>query len=158
METLFSVSFLIFLIGRLPLSRRVRGVGSTTAFGDFSFEPGGTAVHTTHGGNTQNIRVYVKRRESTQSRSFGIRVKGLGLDGKERSVLFSITQLGYNLRATTELSQRGKLPQEKTTYNLTIQLTPDDIEIPAGQLYMVVYYSGQQKGLSNKVVTEKKYI
>lgn len=131
------------------------GVGSATAFDDFSFEPGGTAVHTTHGSNTQNIRVYVKRRESTQSRSFGIRVKGFGLDGKERSVLFSITQLGYNLRATTELSQLGKLPQEKNTYNLTIQLTPDDIEIPAGKLYMVVYYSGQQKGISNKVATEK---
>ena len=82
-------------------------------------------------------------------------MKGFGLDGKERSVLFSITQLGYNLRATTELNQRGELPQEKTTYNLTIQLTPTDIEIPAGQLYMVVSYSGQQKGTSNKVVTEK---
>ena len=77
------------------------------------------------------------------------------MDGKERSVLFSITQLGYNLRATTELSQRGELPQEKTTYNLTIRLTPDDIEIPAGKLYMVVYYSSQQKGISNEVATEK---
>ena len=38
---------------------------------------------------------------------------------------------------------------------MTIQLTPTDIEIPAGQLYMVVSYSGQQKGISNEVVTEK---
>ena len=37
-------------------------VGTATT-DDFSFESGNDAVHTTHGSNTQNIPIYVKRKE-----------------------------------------------------------------------------------------------
>lgn len=129
-------------------------IGSTKDFDDFSFESGSTATHTTHGSNTQNIRVYVKRKESTQSRSFRVRVKGFGLDGKEKSVLLTISQSGYELRATTELSQLEKIPQGGGTYDLHIQLTPTDIDIPAGKLYLQAVFANQQKGISSEVDTE----
>lgn len=128
--------------------------GTTTAFNDFSFEPGGTAVHTTHGSNTQNVKVYVKRKESTQPRFFKVRVEGFGLDGKKRSTLLTVTQDGYTLRGTTELNSLDKIPQKGDTYHLHIQLTPTDIELPAGKLYMRAFYAGMQKGVSNKVEIE----
>ena len=120
---------------------------------DFSFEPGGNAVHTTHGSNSQNIPVYVKRKESTSSRSFRVRVEGIGLDGQTKSTLLTIAQAGYQLRATSELSTMGVLPQEGGTYNLNIKLTPTDVPIPAGNLYVQVVYSGEQISVSDKVET-----
>ena len=120
---------------------------------DFSFEPGGNAVHTTHGSNSQNIPVYVKRKESTSSRSFRVRVEGTGLDGQTKSTLLTIAQAGYQLRATSELSTMGVLPQEGGTYNLNINITPTDVQIPVGKLYVQVVYNGVQKSISDKVQT-----
>lgn len=120
---------------------------------DFSFEPGGNAVHTTHGSNSQNIPVYVKRKESTSSRSFRVRVEGTGLDGQTKSTLLTIAQAGYQLRATSELSTMGVLPQEGGTYNLNINITPTDVQIPVGKLYVQVVYNGVQKSISDEVQT-----
>lgn len=120
---------------------------------DFSFEPGGNAVHTTHGSNSQNIPVYVKRKESTSSRSFRVRVEGTGLDGQTKSTLLTISQAGYQLRATSELSTMGVLPQEGGTYNLNINITPTDVQIPVGKLYVQVVYNGVQKSISDEVQT-----
>ena len=132
--------------------------GSTSQFDDFSFEPfasgSTTTVHTTHGSNTQNIKVHVKRKESTQSRTFRVRVKGFGLDGVERSTLLTISQDGYILKATTELSNVKLIPQEGGTYKLNIQLTPDDVTIPAGELYIQAVYQDKLVGFSDKVATE----
>lgn len=120
---------------------------------DFSFELGDNTVHTTHGSNTQNIHVYVKRKESTSSRSFRVRVEGTGLDGQTKSTLLTISQAGYQLRASSELSTLDVLPQEGGTYNLNIKLTPTDVPIPAGNLYVQVVYSGEQISVSDKVET-----
>lgn len=127
-------------------------VGTATT-DDFSFESGNDAVHTTHGSNTQNIPIYVKRKESTSSRSFRVRVEGIGLDGQTKSTLLTISQAGYQLRASSELSTLDVLPQEGGTYNLNIKLTPTDVPIPAGNLYVQVVYSGEQISVSDKVET-----
>ena len=127
-------------------------VGTVTT-DDFSFESGNDAVHTTHGSNTQNIPIYVKRKESTSSRSFRVRVEGIGLDGQTKSTLLTISQAGYQLRASSELSTLDVLPQEGGTYNLNIKLTPTDVPIPAGNLYVQVVYSGEQISVSDKVET-----
>ena len=120
---------------------------------DFSFEPGDNTVHTTHGSNTQNIHVYVKRKESTSSRSFRVRVEGTGLDGQTKSTLLTIAQAGYQLRASSELSTMGVLPQKGGTYDLNINLSPTDVPIPAGKLYVQVVYNGGQISISDKVET-----
>ena len=120
---------------------------------DFSFEPGDNTVHTTHGSNTQNIHVYVKRKESTSSRSFRVRVEGIGLDGQTKSTLLTIAQAGYQLRASSELSTMGVLPQKGGTYDLNINLSPTDVPIPAGKLYVQVVYNGGQISISDKVET-----
>lgn len=129
-------------------------VGSATPFSDFSFAPGATAVHTTHGSNTQSIRVYVKRKESTSSRSFRVRVEGIGLDGQTKSTVLTVSQTGYNLRATTTLSSSENIPQSGGMYDVTIQLTPTDVTIPAGELCLQVVYAGEQKCISNWIETE----
>ena len=120
---------------------------------DFSFELGDNTVHTTHGSNTQNIHVYVKRKESTSSRSFRVRVEGTGLDGQTKSTLLTIAQAGYQLRASSELSTMGVLPQKGGTYDLNINLSPTDVPIPAGKLYVQVVYNGGQISISDKVET-----
>ena len=61
---------------------------------DFSFEPGDNTVHTTHGSNTQNIHVYVKRKESTSPRSFRVKVEGIGLEGKTVKKVLHPVRLG----------------------------------------------------------------
>lgn len=121
---------------------------------DFSFEPGGGSIHTTHGSNTQNISVYVKRKESTSPRSFRVRVVGIGLDGRTESLLLTVSQSGYDLRAKTGLSSSGNIPQEGGTYETTIQLTPTDVTMPAGELYLRISYAGATKCVSTKVNTE----
>ena len=120
---------------------------------DFSFASGDDVVHTTHGSNTENIPVYVKRKESTSSRSFKVKVEGIGLDGQTKSTLLTIAQTGYQLRASSELNTMGVLPQGGDTYNLNIKLTPTDVPIPAGKLYVQVVYSGEQISISDKVET-----
>ncbi len=119
---------------------------------DFSFVSG-DIVHTTHGSNTENIPVYVKRKESASPRSFRVKVEGVGLDGQTRSILLTVSQSGYDLRATTGLSSLGNIPQTGDTYTVNIQLTPTDISIPAGKLYLQVIYGGVQKCLSTIVET-----
>lgn len=131
------------------------GEGAGTADpNDFSFVSDGTIVHTTHGSNTENIPVYVKRKESASPRSFRVKVEGVGLDGQTRSILLTVSQSGYDLRATTGLSSLGNIPQTGDTYTVNIQLTPTDISIPAGELYLQVIYGGVQKCLSTKADTE----
>lgn len=133
----------------------VTGAGAgTAAANDFSFASDGTIVHTTHGSNTENIPVYVKRKESASPRSFRVKVEGVGLDGQTRSILLTVSQSGYDLRATTGLSSLGNIPQTGGTYTVNIQLTPTDISIPAGTLYLQVIYGGVQKCLSTTADTE----
>ena len=49
----------------------------------------------------------------------------------DKSTLLTISQAGYQLRASSELSTLDVLPQEGGTYNLNIKLTPTDVPIPA---------------------------
>lgn len=73
-----------------------------------------------------------------------MKVEGVGLDGQTRSILLTVSQSGYDLRATTGLSSLGNIPQTGGTYTVNIQLTPTDISIPAGELYLQVIYGGVQ--------------
>ena len=79
--------------------------------------------------------------------------EGIGLDGQTKSTLLTISQAGYQLRASSELSTLGVLPQGGGIYNLNIKLTPTDVPIPAGNLYVQVVYSGEQISVSDKVET-----
>lgn len=128
--------------------------GSTNEFDDFSFAAGDNVIHTTHGSNTQNIPVYVKRKESTSSRSFRVKVEGIGLDGEKKSTLLTVSQSGYTLRAKTELSNIGNIPQERNSYTTTINLTPTDITLPAGKLFLQVSYGDALRSESTKVDIE----
>ena len=83
-----------------------------------------------------------------------MKVEGVGLDGQTRSILLTVSQSGYDLRATTGLSSLGNISQTGGTYTVSIQLTPTDISIPAGKLFLQVIYGGVQKCLSTKVNTE----
>lgn len=58
------------------------------------------------------------------------------------------------MKATTELSNVKLIPQEGGTYKLNIQLTPDDVTIPAGELYIQAVYQDKLVGFSDKVATE----
>lgn len=130
-------------------------VGATAEadFDDFSFASG-SVVHTTHGSNIQNIPVYVKRKESTTSRSFRVQVEGFGLDGVKRSLSAIISQSGYDLRGSTELSKLESIPQAGATYNLNLQITPTDIQVPAGKLFIQAMYGDQVIDTTDKVDTD----
>mgnify|MGYP000766181913 CR=1 FL=1 len=128
-------------------------VGSTTEFDDFSFVAGET-IHTTHGSNTQNIPIYVKRKESTSSRSFRVKVEGIGLEGKTVNKILTVSQSGYILRAKTGLSSIGNIPQGEHSYTTTIALTPTDVTLPAGKLYLQITYGGTVRCESTKVDIE----
>jgi len=128
-------------------------VGSTTEFDDFSFVAGET-IHTTHGGNTQNIPIYVKRKESTSPRSFRVKVEGIGLEGKTVNKILTVSQSGYDLRAKTGLSSMGNIPQEGGSYTTTINLTPTDVTISSGKLYLQITYGGVIRCKSTEVHTE----
>ena len=128
-------------------------VGSTTEFDDFSFVAGET-IHTTHGGNTQNIPIYVKRKESTSARSFRVKVEGIGLEGKTVNKILTVSQSGYDLRAKTGLSSMGNIPQEGGSYTTTINLTPTDVTISSGKLYLQITYGGVIRCKSTEVHTE----
>lgn len=125
----------------------------TADINDFSFASVVTPMHETHGSNTQSIPIYVKRKESTSSRSFRVKVEGTGLDGQTKSTLLTVSQSGYELRATTGLSSLGDILQNGGTYNTTINLTPTDVAMPVGNLYLQVVYAGTTKCTSNKVET-----
>ena len=128
-------------------------VGSTTEFDDFSFVAGET-IHTTHGGNTQNIPIYVKRKESASPRSFRVKVEGIGLEGKTVNKILTVSQSGYDLRAKTGLSSMGNIPQEGGSYTTTINLTPTDVTISSGKLYLQITYGGVIRCKSTEVHTE----
>ena len=47
----------------------------------------------------------------------------------------------------------GVLPQKGGTYDLNINLSPTDVPIPAGKLYVQFVYNGGQISISDKVET-----
>ena len=125
-----------------------------TNAGDFSFEPGETAVHTFYGSYTQNIPVYIKRWENMSPRSFTIKVEGIGLDGKTVSKTFTVSQTGYKLvgsMAFDPLIVDNKFPRTETTYTVTVNLTPTDVPVPTGELLIRVLYLGKELGKSRNV-------
>ena len=81
-------------------------------------------------------------------------MEGIGLDGKTESLLLTVSQSGYDLRAKTGLSNSGNIPQKGGAYETTIQLTPTDVAVPAGKLYLRISYAGTIKCISTEVNTE----
>lgn len=128
-------------------------VGTATEFNDFSFASGKT-THTTHGSNSQNIPIYVKRKESTSSRSFRVKVEGIGLDGKTETKMLTVSQSGYILRAKTGLSSIGNIPQGGHSYTTAIDITPTDVTLPAGKLYLQIAYGNILRCTSTEIDIE----
>lgn len=127
--------------------------GTATDFNDFSFEPGDTHVHTYSGPLGEDIRVYIKRKEITTSRTFKIKVEGMGYDGKTVSQLITASQSPYTLRGTINLVTEERVPQAGKTYTLTIDLTPKDISVPTGTLRVEAEYLNTVIATTSKVNT-----
>lgn len=128
-------------------------MGTATELDDFSFEPGDTNVHTYSGSLDKDIPVYIKRKEITSSRTFKIKVEGMGYDGKTVSQIVTATQSGYTLNGRIDLLPEEKMPKAGKTYSLTVNLTPTDISLPAGTLRVDAKYLDTVIASTNTVVT-----
>ena len=128
-------------------------VGTATDFDDFSFEPGDTHVHTVTGAYSQDVPVYVKRKESRTQRTFKVLVEGMGFDGKTVSQIVTVTQTEYNLWGGIADISDEKIPRAGKTYNLTVTLTPTDIAVPAGTLAVEAIYIDNVVGQTAEIVT-----
>ena len=117
--------------------------GTDIGFNDFSFTPGETSEHVTHGSYTQNIPVYIKRRVSQLWRSFTVRVEGLGLDGKTVFKEFTVSQSGYVYTVSTTFSPalvNNTVPKAGETYTVSVTINPKDVPVPAGKLMLQAVY------------------
>lgn len=134
------------------------GTATAAESGDFSFEPGATNVKTISGKYNQTIPVYIKRKESTVARTFRILVEGTGFDGRRESVVLTATQLGYELRVfgeyTPAITDTDWVPKSGGTYTIKLKITPTDISVPAGELWVKALYLVIPKGVSNRVTTK----
>lgn len=139
-------------------------IGTATEFADFSFAPGATNVKTASGKYSQSIPVYVKRKESTENRTFHLRVTGMGFDGKTESVIVIVTQNGYHFSAQIkstmpEISRTTVLPQAGEKVTITIDVTPKDISVPAGTFRINANYNNKIIATSTTMPSEPdKYI
>lgn len=139
--------------GRGTLITSGPNVGTATDFDDFSFEPGDTHVHTVTGAYSQDVPVYVKRKESRTQRTFKVLVEGMGFDGKTVSQIVTVTQTEYNLWGGIADISDEKIPRAGKTYNLTVRLTPTDIAVPAGTLAVEAIYIDNVVGQTAEIVT-----
>ena len=83
-----------------------------------------------------------------------MKVEGIGLEGKTVNKILTVSQSGYDLRAKTGLSSMGNIPQEGGSYTTTINLTPTDVTISSGKLYLQITYGGVIRCKSTEVHTE----
>lgn len=139
--------------GRGTLITSGPNVGTATEFDDFSFEPGDTHVHTVTGAYSQDVPVYVKRKESRTQRTFKVLVEGMGFDGKTVSQIVTVTQTEYNLWGGIADISDEKIPKAGKTYYLTVTLTPTDIAVPAGTLAVEAIYIDNVVGQTAKIAT-----
>lgn len=126
--------------GKATLITSGPDVGSSKDFDDFSFEPGDTRVHTVTGRYSQDVPVYIKRWENKQSRTFKIKVEGMGYDGKTVSQIITAAQSGYTIYGRLSLDSPEMIPKAGGTYRVTANFTPTDIAMPAGELSIQVTY------------------
>lgn len=139
--------------GRGTLITSGPNVGTTDEFDDFSFEPGDTHVHTVTGAYSQDVPVYVKRKESRTQRTFKVLVEGMGFDGKTVSQIVTVTQNGYNFWGGIADISDEKIPRAGKTYYLTVTLTPTDIAVPAGTLMVEAKYLDNSVGQTVEIAT-----
>lgn len=139
--------------GRATLITSGPNVGTSTDFDDFSFEPGDTWVHTVTGAYSQDVPVYVKRKESRSQRTFKVEVEGMGFDGRTVSQIVTVTQNGYSFNGTIADISDEKIPKAGATYNLTVTLTPNDIAVPAGRLVVEAKYLDKLVGQTTEIAT-----
>lgn len=145
--------------GRATLITSGPNVGTSTDFDDFSFEPGGTHVHTVTGAYSQDVPVYVKRKESQIQRTFKVMVEGMGFDGRTVSQIVTVKQNGYSFNGTIADISDEKIPKAGKTYNLTVTLTPNDIAVPAGRLVVEAKYLDNPVGKTAEIATSPdKYV
>lgn len=133
------------------------GVGSATEFDDFSFVPPGDPqypLHVMEGAYSAAPKVYVKRKESTTDRTFGVKFSSIHYNGEELEHLLTVTQQKYTIRAEMTPTpsfdnDENRIPLLGGTYNMHILLTPDDITMPAvGSIKIELYYHGILKSTS----------
>lgn len=145
--------------GRGTLITSGPNVGTATEFDDFSFEPGDTHVHTVTGAYSQDVPVYVKRKESRTQRTFKVLVEGMGFDGRTVSQIVTVTQNGYNFWGGIADISDEKIPRAGKTYYLTVTLTPTDIAVPDGTLMVEAKYLDNSVGQTAEIATSPdKYV
>lgn len=124
-------------------------IGDSRDFADFSFAPGGTNVKMVSGGFNGTVSVYLPRRESQISRTFRIRVQGVGFDGQTETVYVNVKQEGYSINVDPLFNPLADdkdhwIPAAGREYILTLNVTPTDIAVPAGYLIVVASYLGKE--------------
>lgn len=131
--------------------------GTDVGFDDFSFEPGETSVHTMYGKFSQDIPVYIKRKNSQSMRNFAVNVEGMGLDGQMASKQFTVSQTGFKYATSTTFDPvivNNMIPLAGETYIVTVGIGPTDVPVPTGNLLIRALYQGKEIGRSQEVVLQ----
>lgn len=131
-------------------------IGDSREFDDFSFAAGDTNVKATSGSFNQDFRVYLKRKESRLSRTYRVRIMGAGFNGVRDTVHVTVTQSGYSISGQPTFSPEigsTLIPADGATYAVSVDLSPKDIKIPAGNLQIEAIYQGIDVGKSNIIST-----
>ena len=131
--------------------------GNDVGFDDFSFEPGETSVHTMYGKFSQDIPVYIKRKNSQSMRNFAVKVEGMGLDGQMASKQFTVSQAGFKYVTSTTFNPvivNNMIPRAGETYSVTVGISPTDVPVPTGNLLIRALYQGNELGRSQEVTLQ----
>ena len=116
-------------------------------------------MHTVTGAYSQDVPVYVKRKESQTQRTFKVMVEGMGFDGRTVSQIVTVKQNGYSFNGTIADISDEKIPKAGKTYYLTVTLTPNDIAVPAGRLVVEAKYLDNPVGQTAEITTSPdKYV
>ena len=68
--------------------------------------------------------------------------------------MLTVSQSGYILRAKTGLSSIGNIPQGGHSYTTAIDITPTDVTLPAGKLYLQIAYGNILRCTSTEIDIE----
>ncbi|WP_455787139.1 fimbrial protein [Parabacteroides goldsteinii] len=128
------------------------GAGTAIDFDQFSFKKDEGQVHTTHGSYSQQVFAYLPRWENQSGRNFKVKVEGTGLDGETVNTITTISQGGYTYKGKLAFDKAiDPVPQAGGDYTVTVTLTPEDIDPPAGKLWLYVSYLGVLQTQSEEV-------
>lgn len=151
---------------KLELITSGDGVGTSAEFNDFSFVPPSDSrypLHMVEGNYTGSPYVYMKRKESTSDRTFGVKFTSIHFNGEELEHKLKVTQFRYSLKAEMTPTphfdnNENKIPVGGGRYTMHITLSPADISMPAeGSIKIELGYHGTLKATSSEATLNGGY-